>query len=317
MTMPADAIERAAALLAGARLAGSRIERLPADCRPPDEAAAYAVQDALHRQLSAAGCGALAGHKIGCTTPVMQQFLNIANPCAGGVFAPTVQHRHGMFRHADFLHVGVECEIAVRLAKPLPAEGAPYDRNSVAAAVGACMAAIEVVDDRYQDYRSFDTPTLIADDFFNAGCVLGTPVENWRELNLARVVGRMTDQWRRGRERDRRRHSRSPARGARLARRRARRTWPSAQVRRVRPAGQRGPDPMGRGRRPGRGRDRRPRSSELPVHVGPAAATQPNVTAANPSASAARARARSAVATSRMPVVWATARCEASSVRNG
>ena len=191
MTMPADAIERAAALLAGARLAGSRIERLPADCRPPDEAAAYAVQDALHLKLSAAGCGALAGHKIGCTTPVMQQFLNIANPCAGGVFAPTVQHRHGTFRHADFLHVGVECEIAVRLAKPLPAEGAPYDRNSVAAAVGACMASIEVVDDRYQDYRSLDTPTLIADDFFNAGCVLGTPVENWRELNLARVVGRM------------------------------------------------------------------------------------------------------------------------------
>ena len=54
------------------------------------------------------------------------------------------------------------------------------------------MAAIEVVDDRYRDYRSLDTPTLIADDFFNAGCVLGDPVESWRELDLARVGGRMT-----------------------------------------------------------------------------------------------------------------------------
>jgi 2-oxo-3-hexenedioate decarboxylase/2-keto-4-pentenoate hydratase len=191
MTMPADAIERAAALLAGARLAGSRIERLPADCRPPDEGAAYAVQDVLHRQLSAAGYGALAGHKIGCTTPVMQQFLNIANPCAGGVFARTVQHRHGTFRHADFLHVGVECEIAVRLAKPLPEARAPCDRHSAAAAVGACMAAIEVVDDRYQDYRSFDTPTLIADDFFNAGCVLDISIESWSELDLTSIAGRM------------------------------------------------------------------------------------------------------------------------------
>ena len=145
--------------------------------------------DAVER---AAGFGALAGHKIGCTTAVMQQFLGIANPCAGGVFAPTVRHGHGTFRHADFLHVGVECEIAVRVAKPLPPAAAPYDRDGVAAVVGACMAAIEVVDDRYQDYRSLDTPTLIADDFFNAGCVLGEPVENWRELDLARVSGRMT-----------------------------------------------------------------------------------------------------------------------------
>ena len=44
---------------------------------------------------------------------------------------------------------------------------------AVADAVGACMAAIEVVDDRYLDYRALDTPTLVADDFFNAACVLG------------------------------------------------------------------------------------------------------------------------------------------------
>ena len=179
-------------LIAEARLAGRRFAGLPADCRPADEAAAYRVQDALHARLGALGHGLLAGHKIGCTTPVMQQFLGIANPCAGGVFAPTVQQRAGRFAHADFRRVGVECEIAVRLARPLAAAGAPFDEGSVAGAVGACMAAIEVVDDRYEDYRSLDTPTLIADDFFNAGCVLGDPVENWRELDLAGVEGRMT-----------------------------------------------------------------------------------------------------------------------------
>jgi 2-keto-4-pentenoate hydratase len=190
--MSAEAVERAAGLLADARLAQTRFAGLPEGCRPRDEATAYAIQDALHRRLGAAGCGPLAGHKIGCTTAVMQQFLGIANPCAGGVLARSVQHGHGTFRHADFLHVGVECEIAVRLARPLPAAGAPYDREGVAAAAGACMAAIEVVDDRYRDYRSLDTPTLIADDFFSAACVLGEPVESWRELDLARVRGRMS-----------------------------------------------------------------------------------------------------------------------------
>jgi 2-oxo-3-hexenedioate decarboxylase/2-keto-4-pentenoate hydratase len=190
--MDPSAIERAAELLAQVRQTRQRLGRLPEDCRPADLGAAYAVQDALHHRLAATGWGALAGHKIGCTTPVMQRFLGIGHPCAGGVFAPTVQHERGKFRHADFLHVGVECEIAVRLARDLPARAAPYARSDVADAVGACLAAIEVVDDRYADYRALDTPTLVADDFFNAACVLGTPVEDWRALDLAALRGRMT-----------------------------------------------------------------------------------------------------------------------------
>jgi 2-oxo-3-hexenedioate decarboxylase/2-keto-4-pentenoate hydratase len=130
--MNAEAIERAAELLARARLDRTRLDRLPDDCRPPDLAAAYAVQDALHARLTAAGCGAISGHKIGCTTPVMQQFLGIDHPCAGGVFAPSVRHERGSFRLGDFLRVGVECEIAVRLANDLPASGAPYRRARVA-----------------------------------------------------------------------------------------------------------------------------------------------------------------------------------------
>jgi 2-keto-4-pentenoate hydratase len=186
--MDARAIEKAAALLCRVRLERERLVGLPEDCRPNDEAEAYVVQDALHRKLGISGHGDLAGHKIGCTTSVMQQFLGIANPCAGGVFGPTVRQERGAFRHADF---SVECEIAVRLARDLPGSGAPYDRDAIGDAVGAAMAAIEVVDDRYDDYRSMDTPTLIADDFFNAGCVLGREVVEWRGVDLAALRGRM------------------------------------------------------------------------------------------------------------------------------
>jgi 2-oxo-3-hexenedioate decarboxylase/2-keto-4-pentenoate hydratase len=51
------------------------------------------------------------------------------------------------------------------------------------------MAGMEIVDDRYVDYKSLDTPTLIADDFFDAGCVLGEPVAAWRSLDLASLSG--------------------------------------------------------------------------------------------------------------------------------
>ena len=190
--MEAQAIEEAADLLAKARLGRVPFAGLPDGRRPVDEAEAYAIQDALRAKLAAAGRGPLVGWKIGCTTPVMQRFLAIDNPCAGGVLASGVQQRQGRFRHGDFLRVGVECEIAVALGRDLPPRPAPYDRHQVGDAVAACMAAIEVVDDRYQDYRALDSLTLVADDFFHAGCVLGEPVDEWRGLDLPALSGRMT-----------------------------------------------------------------------------------------------------------------------------
>ena len=91
--------EKAARLLTAARLAGRRIGMLPADCRPADEAAAYAVQAAAHELLTGAGRGALIGWKIGCTTPVMQRFLDIHNPCAGGMLAGGLHRGHAELRH--------------------------------------------------------------------------------------------------------------------------------------------------------------------------------------------------------------------------
>ena len=131
-----------------------------------------------------------------------------------------------------------------------------------------------------EDYRSLDTPTLIADDFFNAGCVLGDPVESWRELDLAAVQGRMTingGEVGRGRGGDILGHPLKAL--AWLANALAARGRDSAG-RRVRPARQRRADPLGRGGRPGRDRDRRPgpgelrASAELPHR-------QPNVTVAD------------------------------------
>jgi 2-oxo-3-hexenedioate decarboxylase/2-keto-4-pentenoate hydratase len=190
--MRREAIDQAAELLCRARLRRQRFAGLPPSCRPSDEAEAYAIQHALHARLDEAGRGPLLGFKIGCTTPVMQRFLQIDHPCAGGVLAPTVRHQDGSYRHGDFCRVGVECEIGVALSRDLAADGAPYDRGAVEDAVGACMAAIEIVDDRYQDYRSMDAWTLVADDFFHAGCVLGMPETGWRTLDLASLHGAMT-----------------------------------------------------------------------------------------------------------------------------
>lgn len=179
----------AARLLAEHRRGLRPFGGFPDSLRPADAAAGYAIQDALHAELDRAGAGPITGWKIGCTTPVMQAFLGIDTPCAGGMPARTMRRRAVHLPRAACIRPGVECEIAVVLGASLPADRTPYRREDVARAVVACMVAIEIVDDRYDDYRKLDTPTLLADDFFHAGIVLGDPVRDWRRLDLANAAG--------------------------------------------------------------------------------------------------------------------------------
>ena len=179
----------AAAIIAAARRNRTPLRPLAAEAAPRSEAEGYRVQDAVHGLLSA-DFGALAGYKIGCTSAVMQQYLGIPHPCSGGVFASLVHSSGARLAASDFIRVGVECEIAVRLARDLAPSHAPFTADTVAQAVEAYLPAIEIVDDRYLDWQSIGAPTLVADDFFAAGCVLGDPVARAAAPDLLHVTGR-------------------------------------------------------------------------------------------------------------------------------
>ena len=179
----------AAKLVAAARRDRSPLQSLPEDVVPLGEAEGYRIQDAVHDLLSA-DFGPLVGHKIGCTSAVMQQYLRIPHPCSGGVFANGVHQSGAALRHGDFVRVGVECEIAVRLGRDLDPADAPFTADAASQAIEAYLPAIEIVDDRYADWRSIGAPTLVADDFFAAGCVLGQPMSRSSAPDLLTLVGR-------------------------------------------------------------------------------------------------------------------------------
>jgi 2-keto-4-pentenoate hydratase len=169
-------IRTAATFLAQARRQHQVVDELPTECRPKSVPDAYTVQEALHSELIAQGHGTISGYKIGCTTPVMQAYLNIPHPCAGGIFSSTVYRSGATISRSEFVRIGLECEIAVRLGQDLSPQKGPFTVDNIAEAITAAMAAIELVDDRYRDSGTIGTPTLIADDFFGAGCVLGDEV---------------------------------------------------------------------------------------------------------------------------------------------
>jgi 2-keto-4-pentenoate hydratase len=90
---------------------------------------------------------------------------------------------------SDYVRVGVECEIAVKLARDLLPPEQPFTAEWMGEAVEAYYPAIEIVDDRYVKWETLGAPTLVADDFFAAACVLGQPVARSRAPDLLKVTG--------------------------------------------------------------------------------------------------------------------------------
>jgi 2-keto-4-pentenoate hydratase len=184
-----DAVQQSARLIAAARKSLKPLPALPQQIVPSGVEDGYRIQSEVHRLL-APELGPLAGYKIGCTSDVMQRYLAIPHPCAGGVHASTV-HRSGVVLNAAaYVRVGVECEIAVRLGQDLAPAGAPFTSDSVAGSIECYLPAIEIVDDRYVHWETLGAPTLIADDFFAAGIVLGQPVARCAVPDLLQVRGR-------------------------------------------------------------------------------------------------------------------------------
>jgi 2-keto-4-pentenoate hydratase len=184
-----DKILAAAQIIATSRRNRARLGPLPADIAPQTEADGYRIQRAVH-DLMLPTAGAIVGYKIGCTSAVMQQYLKIPHPCGGGVFAKGVHDSGVVLPAGGFVRVGVECEIAVRLARDLSPAQAPFTADTVALAIEAYHPAIEIVDERYVDWQSVGAPTLVADDFYAAGCVLGKPLPRSAAPDLLDVVGR-------------------------------------------------------------------------------------------------------------------------------
>lgn len=149
---------------------------------------ADAVQSEYHKLLDAAGAGPIVGYKIALTSAAMQQMIGLDQPCIGAIFANVVHASPAALRQADYRHLGIECEMAVRLARDLPADGAPYDRDQVRAAVAECLPAFELIEDRNADYGQVDALSLIAENCWNAGVVLGTADGDWRALDLVEAA---------------------------------------------------------------------------------------------------------------------------------
>lgn len=170
------ALNEAARLIADLRLRRNGCEGaitgLPDHCRPRTLDEAYTIQE-LARPLIAEGLGEVAGYKVGATAKVMQERLGIHYPCAGTLFAKRIFQSGATIARSDYRHLGVECEIGVRMGAGLPGNTDGYDRDSVLPAIATVFVSIEIVEHRFTDVRAVGAETHVADDFYSAGVVIG------------------------------------------------------------------------------------------------------------------------------------------------
>ena len=187
-------MKRAAEWLFRAHEARERFAPLPADLAPRTLAEAYSIQNEFVG-LRAATLGQITGYKIALTTPAMRAMVGLDEPVAGDMLDKTIRRSSPdavvKVRSADYVRLIVEFEIAMELGEDLPAIGAPYDRARMAQAVAAVMPALELADDRNADYSILPANPLmlVADNAWNEGAVLGEPVKNWRDIDLAALRG--------------------------------------------------------------------------------------------------------------------------------
>ena len=187
---PSNKIETAAHDLFAQYQASQPFTALPGPWDIDTIAEAYEVQREYLKMLAGVQ-GNLVGYKLAYTTALMQQQAGWNEPCSGGLMAATVHHSPATLKGSGYRRLGFECEIAVRLGSGLPATGAPYNRESVSAAVESVMTAFEVIDMRLPEgvHGLVRTLTSVATNISNAGAILGPPVANWQDLDLAAAKG--------------------------------------------------------------------------------------------------------------------------------
>ena len=186
--MKTNRIERTAKYFHVAHREGKRYEGAPVEYRPKNLEEAYAAQDRF-LELSSSGSLSVAGYKIAVTSQVIQQLVGLAHPCLGTIRGGSVHASPARLAESGFQHVAVECEIAFTLKNPLVPVRGEQDRESVRALIETCHPAFELIEDRYADYSTMDALSLIADNCWCGGVVLGPAVIDWQTLALDQLTG--------------------------------------------------------------------------------------------------------------------------------
>jgi 2-oxo-3-hexenedioate decarboxylase len=127
----------------------------------------------------------LIGAKLGLTSRIKQQVMNVDSPLYGWVTSSMLTAYGEPVDLSAFIHPRVEPEIAFLLGRDIPT---PATVSGVLASTEAVFAAVDVLDSRYQDFR-FTLPDVVADNASAGSFLLGPRAVRPSDLIDLALVG--------------------------------------------------------------------------------------------------------------------------------
>jgi 2-oxo-3-hexenedioate decarboxylase/2-keto-4-pentenoate hydratase len=186
-----DIHREAGAFLYNQYLSQDIMDPLPEDLAPKTICDAYLIQEEYLGHISESR-GPVGGCKLAYTTTAMQVRAGLNEPCAGKILSKTIMHSPAILYAKDYVNLGVECEIAVKLSSDLTPYELPFTRQLIETCINSVMPAFEIVDFRTPDLQGVERSlTAISTNISNAGVILGKPIQNWANLDLAAARGEM------------------------------------------------------------------------------------------------------------------------------
>ena len=153
-----------------------------------DAVDAYEIQLINIRRKIAAGAR-VRGHKVGLSSPVMQQMMGVDEPDYGHLLDSMVLSGAAPIPAGRYCYPRIEVEIGYVLGSALP--GADCTEEDVLAATEYIVPSLELIDSRITNWQ-IKLPDTIADNASSAGVILGearrTPAElAERGVDLANI----------------------------------------------------------------------------------------------------------------------------------
>jgi 2-keto-4-pentenoate hydratase len=153
----------------------SRIPAVTGDVVLKTEKQAYRVQDAVFAELWP-GVRAAAWKAGGPSDKV--------EPAAAPIPAENLLHSPASVAGAKMQMIGVEAEVAFRLARDVPARAEPYREKELVAAVGEVLVAIELCGTRLANWKKTSGLWKLADFQNNSALVVGSGTKDWRKIDF-------------------------------------------------------------------------------------------------------------------------------------
>ncbi len=160
------------------------VAALPADIVPRSLAEGYRVQEGIVRELLAGSGGRPIGYKIACTSELAQRALGVDGPFFGVLMSHSSHPSGATLRGSSFNVRCVEAEFGFEMAVDVPG-GPTYTADSIREFIGSVLPSIEIVDHRYDNWKTVGAPSLLADNAIHGAWIAGEPRTDWRDIEFA------------------------------------------------------------------------------------------------------------------------------------